>query len=332
MLLPRRRNAALVPDELDYELRLVAIARVNELSRDYGDLIPVEALREGVPFQRERVAFSTFYSGIFRPRQMRGPAALSLTTAPPKRAGTAPYDDGFDGSAEAFVYHYRTPQSGSTSAVRAAEADNRALRAAATLNVPVIYFRGIGPGQYAAVAPAFVIRDNPILRRVELQASLLIGSPGVVYATAEADLEAGQDLRRYATREALVRLHQHQFRALVLRAYGGRCAVCALREADLLQAAHILEDRDPRGVAAVVNGIALCAMHHLAYDRNLMGIDSRGGVHVSDRLLREHDGPMLRSGLQGFHGAAILQPRSPIERPDPHRLEVRFERFLAAAA
>jgi putative restriction endonuclease len=98
------------------------------------------------------------------------------------------------------------------------------------------------------------------------------------------------------------------------------------------QAAHILEDRDPRGVAAVVNGIALCAIHHLAYDRNLMGIDARGGGHVSDRLLREHDGPMLRSGLQGFHSAAILQPRRPAERPDPNRLEVRFERFLAKAA
>ena len=328
----RRSDAALVPDDLDYELRVVAIARVNELSHQYEDLIPVEALREGVRFRGERVPFSTFYSGIFRPRQMNGPAALSLTTAPPKAAGTAPYDDGFDGSAEAFVYHYRSPQSDSTSAVRAAEADNRALRAAAALNVPLIYFRGIGPGQYAAVAPAFVTRDDPVLRRVELQASLLIGDPAVALVTREPSLDSDEDLRRYATREALVRLHQHQFRALVLRAYRGRCAVCALREADLLQAAHILEDRDPRGVAAVVNGIALCAIHHLAYDRNLMGIDAGGGVHVSERLLREHDGPMLRSGLQGFHGAAILQPSRLVERPDPERLEVRFDRFLAAAA
>jgi putative restriction endonuclease len=321
-----------VPDDLDYELRVVAIARVNELSRDHRDLIPVNALREGFAFRHTRVAFSTFYSGIFRPRQMRGPAALSLTTTPPKPTRDAPYDDGFDGVADAFVYHYRSPQSDSANAARAAEADNRALRAAAALKVPVIYFRGIGPGQYAAVAPAFVISDDPARRRVELQASLLIGDPALADPTWEPQSDAGGDLRRYATREALVRLHQHQFRALVLRAYTGRCAVCALREADLLQAAHILEDRDPRGVAAVVNGIALCAMHHLAYDRNLMGIDPRGTVQVSERLLREHDGPMLRSGLQGFHGATILQPRRPAERPDPERLEVRFERFLAAAA
>lgn len=313
----------------DYELRLVAIGRVNDLSRDFGGLIPVQALREGFTFAGERVSFGSFYSGIFRPRQMRGPAALSLTTAPPKIREAAPYEDGPDG--DAVVYHYRSPQGSSDQALRAAESDNRALRAAASLGVPVIYFRGIGPGQYAVVAPVFVVNDNPILRRVELQASILIGDASIADPGALASTAADQDLRRYATREALVRLHQHQFRRLVLRAYGGRCAVCALREADLLQAAHILEDRDPRGAAAVINGVALCAMHHLAYDRNLMGIDPAGGVHISERLLREHDGPMLTSGLQHFHGAAILQPRRVDERPDPERLGIRFERFRAAA-
>jgi putative restriction endonuclease len=138
-------------------------------------------------------------------------------------------------------------------------------------------------------------------------------------------------MRRYATREALVRLHQHRFRTLVLHAYQGRCAICALRESALLQAAHILEDRDPRGAAAVVNGIAMCAIHHLAYDRNLMGIDPDGLVHIAARVLREQDGPMLRTGLQGFHGAAILQPRRPADRPDPARLEIRYRHFRDAA-
>jgi putative restriction endonuclease len=55
-------------------------------------------------------------------------------------------------------------------------------------------------------------------------------------------------------------------------------------------------------------------------------------VHIADRLLREIDGPMLRTGLQGFHGEAIAVPRRPADRPDPRRLESRFERFLRAAA
>jgi putative restriction endonuclease len=107
--------------------------------------------------------------------------------------------------------------------------------------------------------------------------------------------------------------------------------VCRLREVALLQAAHIIEDLDPHGVAAVVNGIALCAIHHVAYDRNLLGIDPRGVVHISERLRRETDGPMLRTGLQSFHGQGILLPRRVADHPDPQRLEVRFARFQDAA-
>jgi hypothetical protein len=33
---------------------------------------------------------------------------------------------------------------------------------------------------------------------------------------------------------------------------------------------------------------------------------------------------MLTGGLQGFHGAAIFQPRRADERPDRERLEIRF--------
>jgi putative restriction endonuclease len=174
------------------------------------------------------------------------------------------------------------------------------------------------------VAPAFVVAVDERAELVELQAGLPIAD------TTPAGLVSGEDVRRYATREALVRLHQHRFRA-ALRAYTTRCAVCRLREATLLQAAHIVDDRDPRGTAIVINGIALCAIHHLAYDRNLLGIDPRGVVHIARRLLDEIDGPMLRSGLQEFHGAAILQPRRRDEQPDPGRLELRYEQFVAAA-
>ena len=128
-----------------------------------------------------------------------------------------------------------------------------------------------------------------------------------------------------------MRLHEQRFKLDVMRAYRERCAICSLRERALLQAAHIVPDLEPEGIAAVVNGLALCAIHHLAFDRNLLGIDPRGVVHTADRLLREVDGPMLQTGLQGFHGAMILQPRRAIDRPDPERLEVRFEMFRAVA-
>lgn len=81
----------------------------------------------------------------------------------------------------------------------------------------------------------------------------------------------------------------------------------------------------------MVNGKALCAIHHLAYDRNLLGIDPIGVVHIAGRLLNEIDGPMLTTGLQGFHGQPIAVSRRPVDRPDPVQLQTRFDQFVAAA-
>lgn len=312
-------------DPRDTELRNAALEHVRELQRHYDDLVPVRALAEGFRFRSRRVSFGSFYSGIFRPKELEGPAALCLVTAPPKSGRPAPYDDEFDEATDRFTYRFRAAKAPTPSARLQAAADNRALIAAHELAVPLIYFRGIASSQYAVVAPAFVVAVDEDAERVSLQAGLPIAD------TTPAGLVSGEDVRRYATREALVRLHQHRFRAAVLRAYTTRCAVCRLREATLLQAAHIIDDRDVGGVATVVNGISLCAIHHLAYDRNLLGIDPAGVVHITRRLLDEIDGPMLRSGLQEFHGAPILQPRRGDERPDPARLQLRYEPFSAVA-
>lgn len=238
--------------ERDIELRRAAMDRARELQRRYDDLVPVPALRGGFVFDGRRVSFGSFYSGIFRPKEMTGPAALSLVTAAPKLGRPAPYEDQFDEQTGRFTYRFRDPQVPSVAAERQAQADNRALLAAHELGVPVIYFRGIAPGQYAIVAPAFVMAVDRVRRLVELEAGLPVAD------MTPSGLLSDDDVRRYATREALVRLHQHRFRAAVLRAYSTRCAVCQLREASLLQAAHIVDDRDPQGNATIVNGIA-CA-------------------------------------------------------------------------
>ena len=323
----RRLQARLryVAVEHDLALREAAIQYALELQARFNDLGPVDALRDKFPFEERRISFGSFYSGIFRPAEMQGSAALALVTAPPKQGRPAPYEDAFDEATGRFTYRFRDPASDTARARLQAEADNRALVAAHELSVPLIYFRGIVPGQYAIVAPVFIASVDHANRLVEFEAALAVTD------ATEAGLVPPLENRRYATREAVYRLHQHRFRAAVLKAYTTRCAVCVLKEAALLQAAHIIDDRDPRGAATVPNGIALCAIHHLAYDRNLLGIDPEGSVHISRRLLEEADGPMLRQGLQGFHGAQILQPRRADERPDPERLEVRFEAFRAAA-
>ena len=148
-----------------------------------------------------------------------------------------PYADAFDAAGGSFSYAYRRGPID--------QPDNRALRAAFELQTPVVYFRALAPGQYWVVAPAFVTADDPAARMVALDAGLPVQDmqPG--------GLVSPPDLRAYATREARYRLHQQRFKLDVMRAYGHRCAICTLRERELVQAAHVVPDTETEGVAAL---------------------------------------------------------------------------------
>ncbi|MEJ7876908.1 MAG: HNH endonuclease [Solirubrobacterales bacterium] len=251
--------------------------------------------------------------GIHRAKEQVGPAALTLLTAQ-----NGPYDDFDDVKGGVVHYAYR---SGDID-----QPDNRALRAAFELQTPLIYFRGIGDSQYAVVAPVFVVADDPAAGMVQLET-------GLPFVDVQGEgIVSSEGARREQFAMVARRLDQVKFRRDVLRVYRGRCAVCSLKERELVEAAHIIGWREPEGIAAVVNGLALCAIHHRAYDRNLLGIDPEGVVHIGHRLLDEIDGPMLKVGLQGFHGASILQPKRVEHRPEPARLEMRFSQFEAASA
>lgn len=296
----------------DHALRVAAHEYVRVLQRAYDDLIPRDILLQGFEFDGARVSFGSFQRGIHRARAQRGPAALTLFTSP-----NTPYEDEIDEESGAIVYAYRA---GSLS-----QADNRALDAAFEAQVPLIYFKGIAPSQYAVVEPVFVTA-----RDAEAKAVLL--TPGLPVADlTDQGLVSPKPVQVEKLREVKVRLQQHRFRRDVLRAYRRRCTVCSLKRDELVQAAHITEFSGT-SVEEVTNGLALCAIHHLAYDRNLMGIDPGGVVHIARAVRLDEDGPMLREGIQSFHGAPINVPRRAHDHPDPGRLAARFEAFAAADA
>ena len=137
--------------------------------------------------------------------------------------------------------------------------------------------------------------------------------------------------RRYALRAVKQRLHQASFREAVITAYNGRCALSGLPEPLLLDAAHIVSDKDERyGQPVVPNGIPLSKVHHAAFDTHLIGIDPDYRLHVSDRLLSKNDGPML-DALKHLQGGTIYFPSRSRDWPDRDRLAMRFERFKAVA-
>ncbi len=69
---------------------------------------------------------------------------------------------------------------------------------------------------------------------------------------------------------------------------------------------------------------------HATFDAHLIGIDPDYRLHVSERLLGQHDGPMLKA-LTRLDGGTIHLPSRAKDHPDRDRLAVRFERFKGAA-
>jgi putative restriction endonuclease len=137
--------------------------------------------------------------------------------------------------------------------------------------------------------------------------------------------------RRYNERVTKVRVHQALFRSAVLIAYERCCAICRLPFAELLDAAHIKSDADG-GAARVSNGLALCKIHHGAFDSNLIGISPDYVVHVRESVLRTVDGPTLQHAIKETEGQRLGQlPKSQSERPDRDLLAERFERFENAS-
>jgi putative restriction endonuclease len=105
--------------------------------------------------------------------------------------------------------------------------------------------------------------------------------------------------------------------------------MCRLRHRSLLDAAHIIPDRDARGVPAVSNGVSLCKIHHAAYDANILGVRPDFVIEVRADILREVDGPMLKHGLQEMQSVRLALPKRRADRPNPGLLAERYERFRA---
>ena len=136
---------------------------------------------------------------------------------------------------------------------------------------------------------------------------------------------------RYAPRAVKQRLHQASFREAVITAYNGRCALSGLREPLLLDAAHIVADKDEQlGQPVVPNGIPFSKIHHAAFDAHLIGIDPDYRLHVSEQLLIQKDGPTLET-LKRLNGEMIHLPTRAKDRPDRYQLALRFEPFKPAA-
>jgi putative restriction endonuclease len=303
-----------IADE-DDELRAAAFAFLNDLTARTGGIVKRDDLRQ-FTFQGRRISLEQNMRGI---RVVAGtPAAISILTTYRDRPEDRPYDDdiGPDGYPR---YKWRGTDPDFS--------DNVALRVAMEERKPLAWFVGVAPGLYEAVYPVWLVAEEPD----EHQFVVALDEAMETAWQAEVHLTAPDEVRRreYALATVRRRLHQPDFRRRVLTAYDRQCALCRLRHPELLDAAHIREDSEG-GEPIVPNGIAMCAIHHRAFDSLVVGITPKYLVEVRGDVLAERDGPTLQHSLQGVHGTSLLLPRRPTQRPSVELLEERYERFRRA--
>lgn len=305
-------------EPVDAAVRLRAFAVLGDLRNVYGDSpIPRTVLLKGFEFEGTRVPFLG-PPGIFKPALLVD-VPLSITTVPPVANRPRPYDDSF-GEGGLLSYRYRGEDP--------LHRDNAGLRLAMERQTPLIYFHGIVEGLYEPAWPVYVVGDDPG------RLTFSVAVDDAVAPTASAlqfhDPAAVTARRRYITAVVQRRLHQKSFRERVLQAYQRCCAICQLKHAELLEAAHILPDGHPQGEPTVRNGLALCKLHHAAFDSYILGVTPDLTIDIRRDILDEVDGPMLIHGLQGFNGRLIRTPRSAELKPHRDFLAERYERFRKA--
>ena len=302
----------------DTLIRLAAFQHVQGLVAKH-DHLTAKEIKPGFQYQGQRIPLMNPQRGIFKPQQME--YLLSIKTVYPKPGGRVWYDDQRDVHKRIFEGEEVVDYAFMGDNPKAA--DNRWLRAAMENKIPIIYFLGVAPGRYQALLPAYVVGWDPVglKSRIAFGRSELYGY--------EAPEDAAE--RRYILRSVKQRLHQAMFREAVMTAYGSRCALSGLPEPMLLDAAHIISDKDEKlGQPVVPNGIPLSKIHHSAFDAHLIGIDPDYRLHVSPRLQSQTDGPMLEA-LKRLHGGTLHLPSRRQDMPDRERLAVRFEAFQKAS-
>ncbi|RBP64907.1 putative restriction endonuclease [Brevibacterium sanguinis] len=265
-------------------------------------------------FNGEQFKLQSTQQGIRKPSGFE--AALSIQTVFRSPGQERPYEDeiGEDGL---FRYKWRGSDPNFP--------ENRGLREAMRRRLPLIWFWGVAmaPARFQVIAPVYIVGEESERQQFVLAT---VDEEDLPDLSEYSALEVAA--RKYIHRLAKTRVHQPVFRSTVLMAYKNRCAVCNLAHPQLLDAAHIVDDRETNGIASVVNGLAMCKIHHAAFDRYFLGIRPDCVIEIRHDLLEEIDGPMLRHGLQELHGSSLMTiPRNKRERPRKDLLEEKYEHF-----
>lgn len=281
-------------------IRLDAIHHVRAL-RERWVAVPGRELQQ-FESSGQRI-FLRGQQGIFKPAELPEPLSITSTIDSPYTVAT---------QGGCILYDF-LPES--------REHDNIGLKRCAEAELPLIYLLQVKrrPAEYVVFAPVFVVGWDDAERRFLIDLSEQ--KPGEVVTpaplrrqlslpmirTASSPSEIRELTRSYVVTTVQRRLYEARFRNEVLAAYHERCSVCGMRFRALLDAAHVTPDREPKPAVVISDGLALCAIHHRAFDARILRYDDRYIVRVALPSERRAGDAELRILLE-YHGKPLTLP------------------------
>ncbi|MGI8980231.1 MAG: HNH endonuclease [Pirellulaceae bacterium] len=188
--------------------------------------------------------------------------------------------------------------------------------------------KAVYPGSNSYLKPLQVIalvkkRSHEIPRKHDHGiARILDREWGSVERQGHFDPTDDREARRRILAAIVQRYGREQFRAELLEAYGGRCAVTGCNAQWALEAAHIKPYNGPK-TDYVSNGLLLRGDIHTLFDLNLLGIEP-------DSWKIDLAPCLLGSSYEKYNGRVLRKPRCESKRPDKQAVTQRWKEFQKA--
>jgi putative restriction endonuclease len=137
------------------------------------------------------------------------------------------------------------------------------------------------------------------------------------FVLKDDDLSRFSHQRRQTVVTIIRKIRESTFTKRVLSAYGHQCSFCPV-QLDLVEGAHILPVAYDDSTDQTSNGIALCSLHHRAYDLGLITMDETYETMINEKRIQQLQKARRDGGVEFFRKSLrrhIRLPKAPNHRP-----------------
>ncbi|WP_206444886.1 HNH endonuclease [Burkholderia ambifaria] len=171
------------------------------------------------------------------------------------------------------------------------------------------------PAQHGVwdLQPSSAGKWEAVRLNIGLAEQALMEARAHVYGNPLPDFASEPEAHRYVMRAIAMREGQPKFRAALMEAYAGRCAVTGCAVEAILEGAHIRPYAAGGATTNVVNnGMLLRADIHTLFDRGLLWVDCNGHIQLAREL---HSSEYVI-----FRGQPVRLPQHECDHPHPSHL------------